>query len=176
MKTDISTIQEITVQAYELGLYRMLLNDADMSRDDVFATLRAMADEFHDIEKEHAGDPDWFYYDEIDRFIERKKKAFKADAITLERQIAEAVVANGERELYTPGGSYRVWLGNLDGVCDVAGHTDALSLLVGVDRQLSVQVNTPDDSSTLFVGLGQFSDETVAEMLRQALDFKTSWR
>ena len=174
MKTDISTIQEITVQAYELGLYRMLLNDADMSRDDVFATLRAMADEFQDIEKEHAGEPDWFYYDEIDRFIERKKKAFKADAITLERQIAEAVVANGERE-ETPG-SFRVWLGNLNGVCDVAGHTDALSLLVDKDGMLNVQVNTPDDSSTLFVGLGQFSDETVAEMLRQALDFRTSWR
>ena len=108
MKTTlISTIQEITLQAHELGIYGLLFNEKNMSRDAIFETFRAWADEFNDIEKEHAGEPDWFYYDEIDRFLVRKKKAIDADnpvpGLTWEDVMEIYTIAKGPLEQKAPG-------------------------------------------------------------------------
>ena len=108
MKTTlISTIQEITLQAHELGIYGLLFNEKNMSRDEIFETFRAWADEFNDIEKEHAGEPDWFYYDEIDRFLVRKKKSIDAEnpvpGLTWEDVMEIYTIAKGPLEQKAPG-------------------------------------------------------------------------
>jgi hypothetical protein len=74
MSPRIDTIQEITLQGYELGLYHKL-EDLDKSRTEIFSIFRDWAYEF---DKEHK-DFDWSespYYDEIDLFLEKKSKLF----------------------------------------------------------------------------------------------------
>lgn len=70
MINKVTTVQEITLQAYDFGIYRRLQDEKDMSRDEVFNLFEKWAEEF---EKEHEG-YDWNgdYYDEIDTFITKK--------------------------------------------------------------------------------------------------------
>ena len=69
----ITTIQEITLQAYDFGIYRRLQDEKNKSRDEIFNMLEEWGKEF---DKEHDG-YDWNgdYYDEIDRFIMAKNDA-----------------------------------------------------------------------------------------------------
>ena len=75
----------------------------------------------------------------------------------------------GEKE-DTPD-SFRTWLDGLNGICDFEGHTDCLSVLVTKDTDgndsLDVQVNTPDDMSTWFVGIEEFDRATACKILAQ---------
>lgn len=73
MITTITTIQEITLQAYDFGIYRRLQDEKDMSRDQIFNLFEEWGKEF---EKEHEGH-EWNgdYYDEIDKFIMAKNDA-----------------------------------------------------------------------------------------------------
>lgn len=70
------------------------------------------------------------------------------------------------------GNIYRLWL-DLNGVVDLDGHTDILCAHLGEDGILTFQVNTPDDSSTIFVypeELGQGALElAIDEMLAVSL-------
>ena len=70
MINTITTIQEITAQAIEFGLFKTMFNDKNMSRDEIFNTFEEWGREF---EKEHEGH-EWNgdYYDEIDKFIMEK--------------------------------------------------------------------------------------------------------
>ena len=79
MITLTTTIQEITLQAYAFGVYNLMQDDLNMSRDEIFNTFEAWGHEFAELEKEHYEEPDWFYYDEIDKFIQRKEKAIRAE-------------------------------------------------------------------------------------------------
>ena len=88
----------------------------------------------------------------------------KSNILEWENEIRQAVIARGEKE--ETAGTYRFWLGDLNGVCDIAGHTDVLSVLASNDW-VNVQVNTPDDDSTLFVGLGELPYKVVKEILKQ---------
>ena len=93
----------------------------------------------------------------------------KTNILNWEKEIRKNIVAKGELE-YTPD-TYRFWLGDLNGVCDIAGHTDVLSVLASHDTEgnetVSVQVNTPDDTSTLFVGLDELPYKVVKKILNQ---------
>ena len=66
---------------------------------------------------------------------------------------------------------FRAWLHDLNGICDFDGHTDCLSVVVckdtGGDDSLDVQVNTPDDDSTFFVGIEEFDMKTACKILGQ---------
>lgn len=64
------------------------------------------------------------------------------------KQIRDLVLVKGEQE--DTEGTYRFWLGDLNGVVDFGGHTDILSILADTDGHVLVQVNTPDDMSTHF--------------------------
>lgn len=70
MINTITTIQEITAQAIEFGLFRTLQDVHDKSRDEIFNMFEEWGREF---EKEHDG-YEWNgdYYDEIDKFIMAK--------------------------------------------------------------------------------------------------------
>lgn len=73
MINTITTIQEITLQAYDFGIFRRLQDEKDKSRDEIFNMFEEWGKEF---EKEHEG-YEWNgdYYDEIDRFIMAKNDA-----------------------------------------------------------------------------------------------------
>ena len=88
----------------------------------------------------------------------------KVDLLEWENTIRDLVIAKGEEE-FTEG-TFRFWLGDLNGVCDIAGHTDVLSVLATSDW-VNAQVNTPDDDSTIFVNLGELPYRVVKEILNQ---------
>ena len=88
----------------------------------------------------------------------------KTNILEWENTIRDLVIAKGEKE-ETPG-SYRFWLGDLNGVCDIAGHTDVLSVLATKDW-VNAQVNSPDDDSTIFISLGELPYRVVKEILNQ---------
>lgn len=98
--------------------------------------------------------------------LEVPKRA-KDNILEYEDRIRGLVQAKGEEEETT--GTYRYWLGDLNGVCDFAGHTDVLSV-VASDQEVSVQVNTPDDMSTIFEPLGAIPFKVVKAIYRQLTD------
>jgi hypothetical protein len=57
-------------------------------------------------------------------------------------------------------------LGDLNGVCNIDGHTDVLSVVANASG-VSAQVNTPDDFSTIFVDLGELPLKVVKEIFNQ---------
>lgn len=69
----ITTIQEITLQAYDFGIYRRLQDEKDMFRDQIFNLFEEWGKEF---DKKHEG-YEWNgdYYNEIDTFIMAKNDA-----------------------------------------------------------------------------------------------------
>ena len=92
----------------------------------------------------------------------------KINILEWEKEIRKNIVAKGEEE---SAGTFRFWLDNLNGVCDIAGHTDVMSVIachtLSGEEAVSVQVNTPDDNSTLFVGLDELPYKVVKKILNQ---------
>ena len=81
MITLTTTIQEITMQAYSFGVFNYLFEREHnaMSRDEIFNLFEKWGEEFEALEKEHEGEDDWFYYDEIDEFINKKYMELKLE-------------------------------------------------------------------------------------------------
>ena len=98
---------------------------------------------------------------EMDEYMARKEKA---GLLEWENKIREFVTEFGEEE--ETAGAHRFWLGDLNGVCDIEGHTDVMSVIV-LDDEVSVQVNTPDDMSTIFVGLDDLPYKVVQAIILQ---------
>lgn len=82
-----------------------------------------------------------------------------------EDDIITAVKEKGENE---GDCGYRIWLSNLNGKCNINGHTDIMSAVVTKNTKgndsLSIQVNTPDDRSTIFVDIYDFNAD-VADLI-----------
>ena len=79
----INTIQEITLQAYTMGIYDYLFNERNMSRTDIFQLFVEWAKDF---EKTHENF-DWMlgsFYDEVDDFI-----GYRLDSMKTEDKIKE---------------------------------------------------------------------------------------
>lgn len=72
MNNTISTIQEITLRAKELNIFDELFNKRSMSRPEIFRLFEKWGTEFESEVIRHEGESDWFYYDEIDAFLNRK--------------------------------------------------------------------------------------------------------
>lgn len=70
MITLTTTIQEITMQAYILGVYEYLFNTCNESRDEIFNRFEEWGKEFEKTHKDYElyGE----YYDEIDEFVGKK--------------------------------------------------------------------------------------------------------
>ena len=65
------------------------------------------------------------------------------------------------------GNIRRIWLGGLDGVCNLSGHTDIMCAHLGEDGILTFQVNTPDDNSTIFVYLEELPYPAARKVINQ---------
>lgn len=70
MITLTTTIQEITMQAYALGVYEYLFDTCNESRDEIFNRFEEWGKEFEEAHKDYEWDGN--YYDEIDDLVERK--------------------------------------------------------------------------------------------------------
>lgn len=64
-------------------------------------------------------------------------------------ELIQIVREKGEQD----GNIYRIWLSGLNGVCNIFGHTDIMCAHLGEDGKLTFQVNSPNDSSSVFVYL-----------------------
>lgn len=80
------------------------------------------------------------------RIFDEKVKQHLMDEVP---ELIQLVREKGEQD----GNVYRIWLSDLNGVCDIAGHTDIMCAHLGEDGNLTFQVNTPDDQSSIFVYL-----------------------
>ena len=98
-----TTIQEITIQAYSFGVYDYLFNREhnDMSRDQILNLFEEWGKEFEEIEKAHEEDNDWYYYDEIDEFVNKKYTQLKME------HALQYGIAIGDYITYE-GGTYKI--------------------------------------------------------------------
>lgn len=89
-----------------------------------------------------------------------------------EQDMIDTVKDKGEDE----GGSHRIWLSDLNGVCNLDGHTDIMSAVAckntaGKDC-LSIQVNTPNDYSTTFCSIDELNYDVVDKIYDQIMNYK----
>ena len=89
-----------------------------------------------------------------------------------EQDMIDTVKDKGEDE----GGSHRIWLSDLNGVCNLDGHTDIMSAVAckntaGEDC-LSIQVNTPNDYSTTFCSIDELNYDVVDKIYNQIMNYK----
>ena len=81
---NINTIQEITIQAYEFGIYDYFFFERNMSRTDIFSIFVEWAKEFEETHENF----DWMQaslYDEVDDFL-----ACRFDSIKIADKIRDA--------------------------------------------------------------------------------------
>lgn len=71
MVAAITTIQDITLDAYILGIHEIYEEEYIMPRDDIFAIYQNWAEEFELAHEDYEYDGD--YYDEIEKFLKKKK-------------------------------------------------------------------------------------------------------
>ncbi len=101
MITFVTTTQEITMQAYAFGVYDYIFNECKKSRDEILNMFEEWAKEFVLLENEHEHDTDWYYYDEIDAFVNKKFQEIKL------ANLFPAGIAVGDYLTYE-GGLYKV--------------------------------------------------------------------
>lgn len=92
-----------------------------------------------------------------------------------EKKIIGLVVEKGEDE-FGDGSSIRVCLWDLDGVCNLGGHTDILSVVACKDLKgndsISFQVNTPNDDSTYWASASELTEEIRERIFEELRDLK----
>jgi len=75
----ITTIQEVTLQAKELGLYEYLFVKRNLSRDEALNLLEMWAKEFEKSHESFVWDGSVSYYDEIDKFVENRLSELRCE-------------------------------------------------------------------------------------------------
>ena len=82
-------------------------------------------------------------------------------------RMIEALKTEGEKD----GNIYRIWLSDLNGVCNIGGHTDVMCAHLGEDGILTIQVNSPDDKSTTFERIYAFPIEVADKIAEQVFHY-----
>ena len=142
-----------------MGRETRMLHDADLYRDQ--RNLEAQKDCLDEWRKAH-------------NLHERiRKEIWHAGYQDKQDEMLETVKQFGEDE---GDCGHRIWLGDLNGKCDIDGHTDIMSVVasknyLGQDT-LSFQVNTPDDKKTIFVDIFYFQPEVVEAIYTQVMNNK----
>lgn len=99
MINSITTIQEITMQAFGIGVYEYLFDTCNECRDIIFNRFEEWGKEFEEAHKDYKWNGD--YYDEIDDFIHKKFQEIKL------ANLFPAGIAVGDYLTYE-GGLYEV--------------------------------------------------------------------
>ena len=106
MITLTTTIQEITLQAYVMHVYNLMQDELNMSRDEIFNTFEAWGHEFEETHEDYEWNGD--YYDEIDKFIQRKEKALRAGLTKENKTEWQALLDIANEDLLKKGYSLRI--------------------------------------------------------------------
>ena len=89
-----------------------------------------------------------------------------------EQNMIEQVKEFGESE----GESHRIWLSDLNGKCLINDHTDIMSVVACKNTDgkdcLSIQVNSPDDKSTIWVEILDFTYDVADQIYDQVMNYK----
>lgn len=89
-----------------------------------------------------------------------------------EQNMIDAIKQNGEDE----GDSHRIWLSDLNGMCNMNGHTDIMSAVACRNTAgamcVSIQVNSPDDNSTIWADIFDFTPEVADLIYDQVINHK----
>lgn len=93
MITHTTTIQEITLQAYEFGIYEHMFNEWNMSRDEIFNMFEDWAIEFDYRYRNHEWNGD--YYDLVDDFLMEKREQIRKAGSWEEKPDAHIRKVNG---------------------------------------------------------------------------------
>ena len=96
---------------------------------------------------------------ELRKRIHNEQSKIAISAMT--DDIAKIVREKGEQD----GNVYRIWLSDLNGVCNISGHTDVMCAHLGEDGILTFQLNTPDDQSSIFVYLEELPFAVAVEII-----------
>ena len=88
----ITTIQEVTLQAHELGLYEYLFIQRNLSRDEALNLLEMWGKEFEANHKDFSWDGSVSYYDEIDKFVQKRLGELKCEDIFEGENIIGSVI------------------------------------------------------------------------------------
>ena len=99
MINSITTIQEITMQAFGIGVYEYLFDTCNECRDIIFNRFEEWGKEFEEAHKDYKWNGD--YYDEIDDFIHKKFQEIKL------ANLFPAGIAVGDYLTYE-GGLYKI--------------------------------------------------------------------
>ena len=105
----ITTIQEVTLQAKELGLYEYLFVERNLSRDDALNLLEMWGGEFERNHKDFVWNGSVSYYDEIDKFVQNRLGELKCEDI-FKRDAVIGSVISFEAGLYKVKGADGVGL------------------------------------------------------------------
>lgn len=95
-----------------------------------------------------------------DKLSEMERKDFLRAASDA---MSEIVCEKGERD----GDIFRVWLSDLNGLCDISGHTDIVCAHLGEDGKLTFQINTPVDNSSIFVYLEELPYSVATKTIKR---------
>lgn len=137
----INTIQEITIQAYQFGIYAYFFNERNMSRTDIFNIFVEWAKEFEETHENF----DWIqgsFYDEVDDFLDCRFDSIKtADKI---RDAFPGGIAKGDHISYG-GGIFKVTGFNESGVLveeiqPCPGEPDWITIEIGYSQSKNVKI------------------------------------
>ena len=156
----ITTIQEVTLQAKELGLYEYLFVERNLSRDDALNLLEMWGREFERNHKDFVWNGSASYYDEIDKFVQNRlgelkcEDIFKRDAvigsvISFEAGLYKVKGADGVGLVVEPIGprgntwSYYTQIGyaNKDKIKFIRNYPDVMDTTNGHDPELVGKIN-----------------------------------
>ena len=89
-----------------------------------------------------------------------------------EQNMLDTIKDRGEDE----GETHRIWLSDLNGMCNINGHTDIMSAVACRNTAgaecVSIQVNTPDDNSTIWADIFDFTQEVADLIYDQIINYK----
>ncbi len=89
-----------------------------------------------------------------------------------EQNMLDTIKDRGEDE----GETHRIWLSDLNGMCNINGHTDIMSAVACRNTAgaecVSIQVNSPDDNSTIWADIYDFTPEVADLIYDQIINYK----
>ncbi len=89
-----------------------------------------------------------------------------------EQNMFDTIKEKGEDE----GETHRIWLSDLNGMCNMNGHTDIMSAVackrLDGTNCVSIQVNSPDDSSTVWADIYEFDHQVADLIYDQIINYK----
>lgn len=88
----ITTIQEVTLTANELGLYEYLFVNRNLSRDEILNLFEMWGREFEKSHESFVWDGSVSYYDEIDKFVQNRLGELKCEDIFKGKVVIGSVI------------------------------------------------------------------------------------